>query len=193
MKTIQKIFLFSLVFVLAFGCKKEEEQAILNAGAAPVATLSKSTIVLNKDGGDQEALMISWAKPNYGFSAAPSYTILFDKKGGNFSKATPVEVGTDLKKSFKNSDLNGIILGLGLLPGVAGDVDIRVISSLGASTVLNSSINSLKATPYSTKLDLGTNWGVVGSAANDWGARPDFPFYMRIWWDLNRRRQPRPL
>ena len=111
--------------------------------------------------------MISWAKPNYGFSAAPSYTILFDKKGGDFSKATPVEVGTELKKSFKNSDLNGIVLGLGLLPDKVGDVDIKVISSLGASTVLNSSINSLKATPYSTKLDLGTNWGVVGSAAND--------------------------
>ena len=177
MKTIQKIFLFSLVFVLAFGCKKEEEQAILNAGAAPVATLSKSVIVLNKDQTDQEALMISWAKPDYGFSAAPSYTILFDKKGGDFSKATPVEVGTELKKSFKNSDLNGIVLGLGLLPDKAGDVDIKVISSLGASTVLNSTVNTLKATPYSTKLDLGTNWGVVGSAANDWGARPDFPFY----------------
>jgi starch-binding outer membrane protein SusE/F len=177
MKTIKNIILFSLVFVLAFGCKKDEEQAILNTSAVPVINVSKSTVVLNKDIADQEALVISWAKPDYGFSAAPSYTILFDKKGGDFSKATPVSVGSELRKSFKNSDLNSIVLGLGLVAGTAGDVDIKVMSSLGTSTVLSSTVSTLKATAYSTKLDLSTNWGVVGSAANDWGARPDLPFY----------------
>ena len=46
-----------------------------------------------------------------------------------------------------------------------------------SKTVAGSVVSTLKATPYSTKLDLSSVWGVVGSAANDWGARPDLPFY----------------
>ncbi len=176
-KYINKIFIILTAITLFTACKKEEEQAILNPNAVPVATLSKNAVVLNKDVADQEALMISWSKPDYGFSAAAAYTVLIDKKGGDFSKAIAVSVGSELKKSFKNSELNTILLGLGFLPNVAGDLDIKVTSSLGISTVLSSTINALKATAYSSKLDLSTIWGVVGSAANDWGARPDFPFY----------------
>ncbi|MDR6564761.1 MULTISPECIES: SusE domain-containing protein [unclassified Arcicella] len=177
MKTIQKLFLMSLVFVLAWGCKKDEEIAVLDANAIPVVTLSSSNLVLDKDKADTEVLTVSWANPNYGFKAAPSYTILIDKKGGDFTKAVSLVTGTALKKVFKASELNAILLGFGFLPGAASDIDIKVQSSLGASTVLSSTTGSLKATPYSAKLDLSTTWGVVGSAANNWGATPDLPFY----------------
>ncbi|MEA5405711.1 SusE domain-containing protein [Arcicella sp. DC2W] len=177
MKTIQKIFLLSLVFVLALGCKKDEEMAMLDGNAVPVVTLSSSNLVLDKDKADTEVLTVSWEKPNYGFAAAPSYTILIDKKGGDFTKAVNVVTGTELKKVFKASELNAILLGFGFLPGTVNDLDIKVQSSLGASTVLSSTMNTLKATPYSAKLDLSTTWGVVGSAANNWGATPDLPFY----------------
>lgn len=177
MKTIQKIFLLSLVFVLALGCKKDEEMAMLDASAVPVVNLSSSNLVLDKEKADTEVLTVSWEKPNYGFAAAPSYTILIDKKGGDFTKAVNVVTGTELKKVFKASELNAILLSFGFLPGTANDVDIRVQSSLGASTMLSSTMSTLKATPYSAKLDLSTTWGVVGSAANNWGATPDLPFY----------------
>lgn len=177
MKTIQKIFLLSLAFVLVLGCKKDEEMAMLDASAVPIVTLSSSNLVLDKEQANAEVLTVSWEKPDYGFAAAPSYTILIDKKGGDFTKAVNVVTGTELKKVFKASELNSILLGFGFLPGTANDIEIKVQTSLGAATVLSSTMSALKATPYSAKLDLSTTWGIVGSAANDWGATPDLPLY----------------
>lgn len=158
-------------------CEKDEIKAIINTGAVPVVTLSASSVVLTKENADKDALTISWAKPDYGFDAPAAYTILIDKKGGDFSNATVIATGTELKKTFKASELNPILLKLGLKVATAGDVDVKVQSFLGGSTNLNSSVVSLKVTPYLDKLDLSTNLGVVGSAANNWGATPDLPFY----------------
>jgi hypothetical protein len=48
---------------------------------------------------------------------------------------------------------------------------------LGEATKFISQVKSIKLTPYSTKLNLSTIWGVVGSATpNGWDG-PDAPFY----------------
>jgi hypothetical protein len=162
---------------LLSSCEKEEVKAILNTGVVPAVTLSSQSVVLLKDNADKDALTVSWAKPNYGYEAGAAYTVLIDKKGGDFSKGISVATGTDLKKTFKTAELNAALLKLELAPGVAADLDVKVQSILGPSTQLNSVITTMKATPYLDKLDLSTNLGVVGSAANNWGATPDFPFY----------------
>ena len=58
------------------------DKAILNTNAVPSIQLSANTVVLTKDNADKDAVTLSWPKPDYGFSAAASYTILIDKKGG---------------------------------------------------------------------------------------------------------------
>ena len=176
MKTFNKIFLFGLAVLFAWGCEKEEERAILSTGAAPVVTLSTKSVVLNKDNATKEALTISWAA-DYGFSAAATNTILIDKKGGNFSKASSITAGSDLKKTFTTAELNGILLGLGLAPGTPADIEIKITATMGAATVLSSTVNSLTATPYLDKLDLSSTWGVVGSATTNGWDDPDMPFY----------------
>ena|GEM_PF-3717375 len=106
-----------------------------------------------------------------------AYTLLIDKNGGDFSKAEGIAMGSGLTKTFKASDLNAILLKLGLKPATAGDVDIRVQSAIGPSTVLSSALSSVKVTPYLDKLDLSSTFGIVGSAtANGWDG-PDQPFY----------------
>jgi starch-binding outer membrane protein SusE/F len=171
-------FIYAVVVLTTLNsCEKDEIKAVINSGAVPVVTLSASSVVLTKENADKDALTISWAKPDYGFNAPAAYTILIDKKGGDFSNAATITTGVELKKTFKTSELNPILLKLGLKAATAGDVDVKVQSFLGGSTNLNSSVVSLKATPYLDKLDLSTNLGVVGSAANNWGATPDFPFY----------------
>ncbi|NBB20739.1 SusF/SusE family outer membrane protein [Runella sp. CRIBMP] len=171
-------FIYAVVVLTTLNsCEKDEIKAVINSGAVPVVTLSASSVVLTKENADKDALTISWAKPDYGFNAPAAYTILIDKKGGDFSNATAITTGAELKKTFKTSELNPILLKLGLKVATAGDVDVKVQSFLGGSTNLNSSVVSLKATPYLDKLDLSTNLGVVGSAANNWGATPDLPFY----------------
>lgn len=176
-KIFSKLLLFGFAGVLFASCEKDEIKAVLNSNANPAVTLSSQNVVLLKDNADKEALTISWAKPDYGFPAGASYTILIDKKGGNFSNAAAFSTGAELKKTFKTGELNAILLKMGLPTGIAADVDIKVESLLGTTTKFSSTIVSMKATPFLDKLDLSTNLGVVGSAANNWGATPDLPFY----------------
>ena len=171
-------FLGAAALVTVFwSCEKEEIKAVLNTGAVPVVAVSAQTVVLTKENADKDALTVSWAKPDYGFEAPAAYTVLIDKKGGDFANAATFATGSELKKTFKVSELNPVLLKLGLKIAEAGDVDIKVQSQLGGTTVLSSSVMSVKATPYLDKLDLSTNWGLVGSATpNGWNG-PDVPFY----------------
>lgn len=181
---MKKIFSTSLIVLASLfvftSCEKEEEKAILNTNAVPSIQLSANTVVLTKDNADKDAVTLSWPKPDYGFSAAASYTILIDKKGGTFVAPVSIITNTALTKTFKTSELNAILIKLGLVAGTAGDIDIRVVSNVGdntSKTSFTSPTISLKATPYLDKLDLTTIWGVVGSAAvNGWNG-PDMPFY----------------
>ncbi|PWJ56982.1 SusE-like outer membrane protein [Dyadobacter jejuensis] len=176
MKLFNKLLLLTFTSLLAWSCMKEQDMAILNSGAIPQVTLSTNELVLNKESAQEEALAIAW-QTDYGFSASSANTILIDKKGGDFTKAASVTTGAVQEKKFKTAELNSLLIGLGLAPNEAADVDIRIQSKLGTSTLLTSEVLGLKVTPYSVQLDLSSPWGIVGSAINDWGATPDAPLY----------------
>ena len=176
MKIFRKLFILGLLPFL-WSCEKDEIKATLNAAATPSVKLSAPTVVLTKDAANNEVLTISWAKPDYGYDAAPSYTVLIDKKGGDFSKAYSTSVGTALSKVFKGAELNSVLLNLGLPTGTATNLDVKVQAILSDKVVLTSPLAGLNATAYLDKLDLSSPWGVVGSAYNDWGAFADAPFY----------------
>ena len=191
MKKINKLIVFGLLFMTSWGCKKMEDMIIINPNAKLVATLSTPTAVLLRDNAANDAFSVSWNSPDYGFQAAPAYSVLVVKKGGDFSKATPIGVGSDLKKIFKTAELNNAIIALGLVPDVAGDVDIRVEALIGVATKLVSNVVSLKATAYVDKFDPTTPWGVVGDATpNGWNG-PDMPMFKLL--DANKKAVPNNL
>jgi starch-binding outer membrane protein SusE/F len=178
MKNLSKILLLSIAFVFVWGCSKVEDIVTINSSATLTANLSASTLILLKDNADKEALTVSWTKPDYGFDAAPSYTIFVDKKGNNFAKPYVVSVGSDLKKTFKTIDFNTAIVNqLGVAPNVATDLEVKVEGLLGAATKFTSTVMSLKTTAYLEKYDPTTSWGIVGDATpNGWNG-PDLPMY----------------
>jgi starch-binding outer membrane protein SusE/F len=191
MKKINKLILFGLLFMSSWGCKKMEDMIVINPNATLVATASTPTAVLLRDNAAKDALTVSWATPDYGFQAAPSYSVWVVKKGGDFTKATPIGVGSDLKKIFKVSDFNNAIIALGLVPNVAADVDIRVEALLGVATKLVSNILTVKATAYVDKFDPTSPWGVVGDATpNGWNG-PDLPMFKLL--DVNKNAVPNTL
>lgn len=173
-----KRILIILFTVIGFwSCEKDEIRAIMNADAGTNITLSAPTLVLSKDAADNQVLTVSWTAPDFGYAAAPSYLLQIDKKGGNFSAGYSTSTGTALKKEFKGSELNAILLNLSLQPGEVHLLDVRVSVVLSSATSLVSPVASLSATPYANVLDLSTPWGVVGSATpNEWNG-PDVPFY----------------
>lgn len=178
MKNLNKILFLGLAFVLAWGgCKKIEDTVILSPSAKLTATLDKSTVVLLKDNDTQNALTVSWIKPEFGFDAAASYTIFIDKTGSNFATARAISVGTDLTKTFKVSELNTLLTDMGLVAGTATDLDFKVECLIGAATKLTSTVSKVKTTTYANKLDLNTTWGVVGDATPGGWNGPDLPMY----------------
>lgn len=179
MKNILNKLILLLVAPLVFVACNDDDPVltVLNPNVVVDVSLSTSNVVLDPDMADNEVLVVSWVQPDFGYNAAADYTILFDNLGGDFSDPQSVSAGIGLDKSLTTSKLNGILLNLGFEQGIPADVAIRVVAGLGDYNSIVSESSILNATAYEDLLDQSTPWGVVGSAANDWGATPDLPFY----------------
>jgi len=173
---INKIFILLAISVFLGSCE-DPDLTVLNPNATTVATLSASDIVLEKSNLGQDALTVTWTKPDFGYPAAASYQLLVDLAGGDFSSASVTSTGQELSYTFETEELNKILVGLGVEPGTATALQVKVKSILSSSTAISSDVNALMATTYADALDLSSPWGIVGSASNDWGATPDAPFY----------------
>ncbi|MFD0991892.1 SusE domain-containing protein [Tenacibaculum geojense] len=98
--------------------------------------------------------------------------------------ASPIELArlsNTVMFDLTNAQLNAAAQSSGILPDTSGDIEVRVKSTITNSTgdtlVRIGDAVTITVTTYLTVLDLSTTWGIVGSAANDWGATPDLPFY----------------
>lgn len=184
MKTMKKIFnksvfLLSLLLVTFVACD-EVEIVQINPDASTVVSLSVDEVLLTEDIAGNNVLTVNWTDPDYGFDAAPSYTVMIDVNGGDFSSAQLVPVGSSTEKVFTGAELNNKLLSLGLAPNVASSVSVKVKAVLSSYQEIVSNTVNLSVTPYSSLLDLSTNLGVVGSATpGGWGNQdiPDLPFY----------------
>lgn len=172
MKLFNRLLLFMFATTLFVACD-DEDYPVLNPSAETVVSLSSSDIVLDKANIGSDALTISWSEPAYGFDAAPNYRITLSY--GDMTNT--VNAGSDLFKTFETGELNKILLGLGFEGGVANQATVKVDAILSSYKSISSNTTTLSATVYEDKLDLSTEWGVVGSATpNGWDG-PDVPFY----------------
>jgi hypothetical protein len=136
-KYINKLFVLGSLLFLAASCETEGQLTTLAKVSFPSAIeVSSSTIVLKEDVSDQQALLVSWPKVTYPIAAPVTYALQFDlstdiKGSEAWGKAKRVEVGEDvLSKSFTVLELNKIATELGLKPNVAGELVIRVESTM---------------------------------------------------------------
>lgn len=137
--------------VLALGllaCDKDEERVVLAADNGPSFALSATTLALKEADAAKTALTATLAAADYGFSAPATYKLQFDKKGNNFQTPQETNLGNVLSKSFTTAELNQLAIKMGIAPGAAGDLDVRVKAELTGAPVLYSSTTSIKVTPY---------------------------------------------
>ncbi len=177
MKYILKnlLFLIAISFV-ATSCY-ERELEILNTDANTTLTVSETDLILSLATVDNEALNLSWTEPDFGFDAAPTYKILFDFAGGDFTAPQTIIAGTALSKTLTVGELNSKMQALGTEPNIVNTIDIRILTVLSDYSDILSDAVTVSITPYADLLDLSTTWGVVGSATpNGWDG-PDIPFY----------------
>ena len=179
-KIINSLFALVIVSIGFTSCEDISDRVIVNTDveASTELIIQETTpLVLLEVDQDEIALNTNWAEPDFGFDAAPTYKLLVDLATGDFSGAVTLDVGDNLEKSFTTLELNSIALGLGAEADMASDLSLKLQGYVGGQLLINSSAKTINVTPYSSILDLTTRWGVVGSAANDWGATPDLPFF----------------
>lgn len=178
MKNIIKNLLFLFTISLAFLACDDRELIILNENADTVLTVSDTDIVLTENMAEQEVLTVNWTDPDFGFDAGASYKVLLDFEGGDFSEPQTLAVGNSLEKVFTANELNSKLLSLGAVPQQVNSIDVKVLIVLSDySDILSSDTKTISITPYTSLLDLSSEWGVVGSATpNAWDG-PDLPFY----------------
>jgi hypothetical protein len=176
MKTIKILLAFATIAFAVSSCV-EDDIVTLNSSAEIAVTTSDSDIVLTSEGEGTDVLNISWPKPDFGFTASPTYIIYLDKEDGDFTAPIAVSVGPNLGKTFKSEELNKHLLNLEFEPEVAGVLKYKVEARLSAYKSITSEVKSINVTAYTAYLDLSTEWGVVGSGYNNWGAFPDAPFF----------------
>jgi hypothetical protein len=158
---MNKIFLLLVASCSFAACKKDETKAILKAPAAPSGfAASTNQIVLSSANDSTEVARFSWNATDYGFSAAVTYTLLFDVPSDTsgptgWSNAMKVTIATDsLGKSWLGTDFNHLLNQMGLDPGVASTIVVRLRSDVNQSTGAASTVSPiysdlpLTVTPY---------------------------------------------
>ncbi len=186
MKNIIKIV--CLVWLFVAGCTKEDKLVVLEGGTAPVLSKSNNlAFVLTQNAKDNNILTLNWTNPNYvlntGLSSQTvSYLVQIDKMGGNFSNSMlqEVSVSGELGKVFTVGELNAIMNKMELDADIAHELELRVKSSLGATSApLYSNTIKLTATPY---LDVvvplpssGKLWITGGATDKGWQTDGDAP------------------
>jgi hypothetical protein len=156
------------------GCEKDEDRAVLSTAGAPVLTASATTAVLAKDKSSETAVTYTWARADFGYAAAVSYTLQFDKKGGDFSKPALLTAGAATSRTVTVAELNNALSDLNLPVGTPAQVDVRVVASVGPQApTQTSAVTSITATPYDACDVPALSWGLVGPAGDGWPGATD--------------------
>ncbi|MFT4644670.1 MAG: hypothetical protein ACI8ZX_001076 [Planctomycetota bacterium] len=143
------------------------------------------TFILTLENNDLEAVTISWNDPILDSSLSLDIEYLIETALPETDFAMAIEIGkvNNINTlSLTNAQLNSVAIQLGIPVDTAGDLELRIkstISDTPSGTVLEriSDTVTINVTAYLTVLDLSTTWGIIGSAANDWGATPDLPMF----------------
>lgn len=136
------------VLLLAFSaCDKDEEKTILAITAGPSLGLSATTLTLAETNARNVALTVSGSAADFGFSAPVTNRLQIDRRGNNFAGAQEINLPT-LNRNFTTAELNDIAIKLGIAPGSAGDLELRIKSDVLRAPSVFSNVVTLRVTPY---------------------------------------------
>lgn len=170
MKNIYKI-LIAFIGVLAVSCNADavDERPIVEAVSTPeiTAPATGKVFVLDVNKPTEEAAKFQWSAAKYSAAVVVKYTLLIDKKGGDFTAAKTLASTSNITgASVLVKDLNQAALDLGAQTDVVSLFDVKVASSVsGGVPQVSKTAITISVTPYTGKLDYKfTEWYLVGDA-----------------------------
>lgn len=151
MKTIfNKLLLLTLSSVLLWGCEKDETMVKVKAGTAAQLSASATTIVLTKPNLANTAVTFTFSKANFGYDAKVTNTLQLARKNTGFTSVKEFTLDPGVaSKSFTVQEFNALLLSMNLATGIAGDIDVRIKSSVSAAVAeVYSNVTAIKVTPF---------------------------------------------
>jgi hypothetical protein len=158
---MKKLYIAILALSTLAGCKKDLVQPVLQSPSGLNGfTVNSNSIVLSKSNDSSIVAAFKWPASNYGISVPVTYTLLVDQpsdtSGANaWSNAMKINIATDsLNKSWLGTDFNKLVNQLGLTPGVASPIVVRLASDVNQSNGTASVVPTLHSdiamtvTPY---------------------------------------------
>jgi hypothetical protein len=168
----------AVLLVSLASCNKDEVRAVAQPGPAPTLTASATTLTLAQANSENDAVKYTWTPTTFGYQAVISYTLQFDKKGGDFSSPVSFAAGSATTRTLTVSDLNSVYQSKGLVSATAAPtptaLDARVVASVGSNApTATSPIVGITATPYAFCAQPAKGWSIIGDAGNGWNAGND--------------------
>jgi len=155
MKKILKLSTLALLLIAGVSCENDDQKMASPTGGPELLTpLDGSSYVLDPAAGSNEVTTLVWNHADYSVQTEVNYDVEVALAGTDF--ATTVAGGSTTNRFivWTHEGLNAVALEAGLTPYTAGDLDIRVKSSLGTNSEMIGYSNTITITitPYTTDL-----------------------------------------
>ena len=155
MKNLLKIGALAILFIANMSCENDD-QTIINPSGGPelLTPLTGSSYVLNPATASAEVTTLVWNHADYGVQTEINYEVEFSLADTEFAVITSGGLTNNRFITFTHESLNAIALSAGLTPYTAGDLDLRIKSSLGTNedVIAYSNVVTITVTPYTTDL-----------------------------------------
>lgn len=168
---------FALAALSLASCEKDEVRTTLTPNSVPTLAASTNSVVLSQDNSANTAVTYTWT-PISGFSwsnaetpytPSVSYSFQVDKQGNNFASPVSIDAGAGPTTTLTVEQLNASLVTLGLTPGTATPLDVRLRATYAANAPMYSPVVPLTATSYKVCVPPNSDkWAIIGSAGVDW-------------------------
>jgi hypothetical protein len=159
-------------------CKKDEVKATLTPSNSISLSASTPTVVLSQANSAQTAVTytwtpitkLDWSGADNTYAPAITYQLQVSTTANNFGAPAVIAAGTGPTTAVKVEDLNAALIKLGLTPGVATGVLVRMAAMVGSDNQqFHSAPVTLTATPYKVCVAPNSDtWSIIGPAGVDW-------------------------
>lgn len=155
MKNLLKISTLALLLIAGVSCENDD-QTIASASGGPelLTPLDGSSYTLSPATATAEITTLVWNHADYSVQTEVNYDVEVALAGTDFATVIPAGSTTNRFLVWTHEALNAVALQAGLIPYSAGDLDVRIKSSLGSNSemVAYSNTITLTITPYTTDL-----------------------------------------
>jgi len=169
MKMKNLLFILISILVIAAGCEKDEDRAVIGTFTAPtLSTPATSTWVLTEDLENDTLVIFTWTAANFGFPSATFYTVQVDFTANDFTTPTIIGITSKLELVVTYGDLNNKLLTAGAVADLAQEFSFRIQAAIheDVDTVWSSPVD-VTITAFEKIVDYAKLY-VPGSYQNEW-------------------------